>query len=74
MKYELWLDPDDGQTFCLSGPQGDSARGLLHAEAKRVWQVEAGSHFEAMTKYYSYMEWGEYKADFFDQDQIPSPQ
>lgn len=37
---------------------------LLLPGAKLVWTVEAGSHFEAMTKYYEYMGWGEYKTEF----------
>jgi len=70
MIHELWLEPDGCQTFCLSGVHGDEARRLLHTDARLVWEVEAGSHFEAMTKYYSYMDWGEYQTDFPEQDQI----
>lgn len=56
MNHELWLEPDGCQTFCLAGAQGDGARALMHSEAKLVWEVEAESHFEAMTKYYSHMQ------------------
>ena len=51
MKHELWVESNDEQTFCLSGPQGDEVRALLGTEAKRIWTCEASSHFEAMTKY-----------------------
>jgi hypothetical protein len=68
MKHELWIEGEDSQTFCLAGPHGDSARSLLEVGAKLSWSCEAESHFDAMTKYYSYMEWGEYKSDFPDQD------
>jgi hypothetical protein len=60
MNHELWQEPDGCQTFCLAGAQGDGARALMHSEAKLVWEVEAESHFEAMTKYYAHMQWGEY--------------
>ena len=68
MKHELWIESDQEQTFCLAGPQGDEARSLLSTTAKLVWQVEASSHFEAMTKYYKHMGWGKYTTDFQEQD------
>lgn len=71
MKHELWLEPEGEQTFCLSGPHGNDARSLLHPEAKLVWEVEAASHFEAMSKYYEYMGWGEYQTDFPERDKTP---
>ncbi len=63
MLHELWVE-EDGQTFCLAGPHGDDARRELGPEARLVWSVEASGHFEAMTKYYEYMGWGEYTTDF----------
>lgn len=64
LKHELW-EEDGGTelTFCLAGPRGDGARKLLSSDAKLIWTVEAGSHFEAMTKYYKFMGWGEYTTD-----------
>lgn len=69
MIYQLWMEPDDGQAFCPSDPQGNSARQLLHPDAKLVWEVEAHNHFDAMTRYYAYMEWGEYKSDLAEPEQ-----
>jgi hypothetical protein len=51
MNHELWLEPDGRQIFCLAGIHGEEARSLLHADAKLIWQVEAESYFEAMTRY-----------------------
>ena len=68
MKHELWIEEEDSQTFCLAGPDGDSARNLLDPGAKLIWACEASSHFEAMTKYYEYMRWGEYKSDYPEED------
>ena len=63
VKLELWKDPD-GYLFCFAGPMGEQARSLLPDEATIIWTVEAKSHHEAMTKYYEYMNWGEYSSDF----------
>lgn len=64
LKHELWEDNGGKEyTFCLAGSQGDAARRLLTPDAKLIWTVEAGSHFEAMTKYYKFMNWGEYRTD-----------
>ena len=42
-----------------------------HPDARLVWEVEAPSHFEAMTRYYAYMQWGEYKSDLPEQEPMP---
>ena len=68
MKHELWIENEDEQAFCLSGPRGDGARNLLETGAKLIWTCEASSNFEAMTKYYEYMGWGEYTTDFPEHD------
>ena len=68
MNHELWLEPDGCQTFCLAGSHGEDARGLLEPMSKLIWQVEASSYFEAMSKYYSYMDWGDYTTDFPEHD------
>lgn len=73
MKHELWKEDEGRQTFCFAGSMGNSARSLMDSNAQLIWTVEAGSHFEAMTKYYEFMNWGEYKTEF-DQDKMPYPQ
>jgi len=70
MLHELWIESTE-QTFCLAGPNGDAARALLQPGARCVWTVEADSHFEAMTKYYEYMDWGKYESDFPEIDKQP---
>jgi len=71
MLHELWIESDQEQTFCLAGPEGDAARALLASNAKLAWTVEAANHFDAMTRYYEYMGWGEYKTDFPEIDKRP---
>jgi hypothetical protein len=48
----------------------DGARSLLEGKSELVWSCEAESHFEAMTKYYAYQEWGAYTTEF-EQDHWP---
>lgn len=71
MRHELWVE-SDGLLFCLVGSLGEGARKLLSKDAKLVWTVEAESHFEAMTKYYEYMDWGEYRSEFPELDKKPT--
>ena len=68
MKHELWIEPGDEQTFVLTGPHGDAARALLAPGSRLVWEVEASCHFDAMTKYFEYMGWGEYTTDYPELD------
>ncbi len=69
--HELWDEGEDGQLFCLAGPQGDAARALLAPGARLVWTVKAKSHFEAMTVCYEHMGWGVYTTDFPEHDMKP---
>lgn len=71
MNHELWLEPDGLQLFCPSGPHGDESRALLEPGSKLIWEVEAASRFEAMTKYFEYMDWGEWTTDFPELDKTP---
>jgi hypothetical protein len=61
--HELWLGPGDEEMFCLAGPMGDGARATLGTGAQLAWTVEAGSHFEAMTRYYEFVGRGRYTTD-----------
>ena len=69
MKHELWIDKElDEQMFCLSGPHGEDARAMLGQSADLVWCCDADTHFEAMTKYYNYMDWGIYTTGYPEHD------
>ncbi len=70
MKHELWKENEGCQTFCFAGSMGDGARALMDENAELICTIEADSHFEAMTKYYDFMDWGEYKTEF-EQDKEP---
>lgn len=74
MKHELWEEDGGAQlTFCFAGPRGEGARKSLGPDARLIWAVEADSHFEAMTLYYGFMDWGEYKTDY-EEDKQPYPE
>lgn len=68
MRHGLWVEPNGCQTFCLKGVHGNAARSLLEPGAELVWEVDAASHYEAMTLYYKYMDWGKYMTSFPEQD------
>ena len=70
--HELWIDADELEMFCLAGSMGDKARASLQSGARLVWTIEAGSHFEAMTKYYEHTSRGVYKSEQ-DWDYKPYP-
>ena len=72
LKHELWRFPG-GYTFCLAGPDGDEARARLEPGSKLIWTVKAGSHVEAMSKYYAFQKWGEYTT-MHPQDKEPYPE
>jgi len=64
MKHEIWKDDEGLTTLCLAGKHGEDTRSkILEPDAKLVSTFDAKSHFEAMTKYYEYMDWGEYETD-----------
>jgi len=58
MKHELWKENEGRQTFCFAGLMGDDARALMDENAELIWTIEANSHFEAMTKYYEFIDLG----------------
>jgi hypothetical protein len=63
LRHELWDEGEGRQTLCLAGLIGDAARAQLAPGSRLVWEVEAESHFEAMTRYHQHMGWGEYTTE-----------
>ena len=64
---EIWEQlRDDGQTLPsleFAGPRGDASRSLLPPSARLLATFRASSHYEAMTRYYRLMGWGDYTSD-----------
>jgi hypothetical protein len=64
MKHEVWRDPADLTMLCLTGKRGADARALLAPGSVLIHSFYAASYFDAMNKYYAFMEWGEYDASY----------
>jgi hypothetical protein len=64
IKHEVWLDKEGLTCLCLSDERGNDAREMLGEGRQFIHSFYASSHFEAMTIYYQYMDWGEYKTIF----------
>lgn len=76
MNHELWQDVGGDWpelVFCLAGLHGNDARASLSPDAKHICTVHAVSHFEAVTKYYAFMGWGEYTTEYEELDREPYP-
>lgn len=57
LKHEIWICGDGRPGCCLAGPAGDEARKLFAEDgpAKLVRTFEAGSHYDAMSKFHKYL-------------------
>jgi hypothetical protein len=64
VKHEIWQDKEGLTTLCLAGEQGNDCRELLEPGSKLIHEFYASSHFNAMTIYYHFMDWGEYTTEF----------
>jgi hypothetical protein len=64
IKHEVWLDKEGLPCLCLADERGDSAREMLGESRQLIYSFYAFSHFDAMTIYYQYMDWGIYETKF----------
>lgn len=62
--HEVWIDLEGLTTLCLANQTGDKCRSLLEPGSKLIYTFRASNHYEAMTIYYQFMNWGEYKTEF----------
>ena len=72
LKHEVWREPDGMEMCCLAGPMGDDARRALAPGATLLWTFDAGTHFEAMTKYNDFLGRAPYTTDQ-EADRQPYP-
>lgn len=68
--HQIWQEPGGETGLCLEDLRGDGFRKLLEPGAKMIHTYKAESHYEAMTIYYAFMEWGEYRTEF-EIDKLP---
>ncbi len=64
MKHEIWEDAEGLTTLCLADERGDACRQLLEPGSKLIHTFFASSHYDAMTIYYQFMDWGVYTTKF----------
>jgi hypothetical protein len=70
IKHDIWQDPEGLTCLCYSGKLGDESRSILEPKSKIIHSFYADSNFEAMTKYYEFMNWGVYTSEF-EMDKTP---
>ena len=64
IKHDIWKDKEGMTSLCYSGDLGEESRTILEPDSIIIHSFYADSHFDAMTKYYQYMDWGVYTTDF----------
>lgn len=64
IKHEVWQDKEGLTMLCFSDESGDAARAMFAQDAKLIYEFYANSHFDAMTIYYKFMDWGIYETEF----------
>jgi|GEM_PF-378599 len=70
VKHDIWRDRYGLTMLCFSGELGLEARTLLEPGSELIHSFYASSHFDAMTKYYEFMNWGIYETEH-ESDRIP---
>ena len=63
IKHEIWENPDGLTTLSIALKRGNEFREFLEPGSKLIHTFYASTYFEAMTIYYKFMNWGEYKID-----------
>lgn len=64
IKHEIWQEEGGETMLCFADELGEASRQTLEPNAKLIHTFYASSHYEAMTIYYQFMDWGEYTTDF----------
>ena len=64
IKHDIWKSKEGLTTLCFSGKIGKESRSIIEPDSELVHTFYADSHFDAMTKYYKYMDWGVYETEF----------
>ncbi|MGE0638021.1 MAG: hypothetical protein AB7P01_16375 [Bacteroidia bacterium] len=64
IKHDIWKDSEGLTMLCFSDELGEESRTHLKPDSKIIHTFYANSHYDAMTKYYVFMDWGVYKTEF----------
>ena len=69
-EHQVWKTPEGLTMLCFADERGDGSRSLLEPGSTMIHTFQAISHYEAMTIYYAFMNWGVYTT-IFEQDKEP---
>jgi hypothetical protein len=64
VKFGVWQDEEGLTALCLADEGGEDFRQVIEPGSKLIYEFYANSHFEAMTIYYKFMDWGIYTTEF----------
>ena len=62
IRYEAWDDEGDITFAPTQNISEQKSKGLISPEAKKLYEIEAESHEEAMTEHYKKMGWSPYNS------------
>jgi hypothetical protein len=64
IKLDIWQNKEGLTALLFADTLGEEGRQTLEADYEIIHSFFAESHFDAMTKYYQFMDWGLYTTDF----------
>jgi hypothetical protein len=64
VKLDIWKNKEGLTALLFSGDLGQEGRTTLEQDYEIIHSFYADSHFDAMTKYYEFMDWGQYETEF----------
>lgn len=76
VKLDIWKNKEGLTALLFSGELGQEGRMTLEEDYEIIHSFYADSHFDAMTKYYEFMDWGQYETEFeidkepYDKEQL----
>ncbi len=70
IKHDIWKSKEGLTSLCFSGEIGEESRSILEPDSEIIHSFYADSHFDAMTKYYEYMDWGVYETECEEDKEI----
>jgi len=64
VKLDIWRNKEGLTALLFAGAPGEEGRQTLEEDYEIIHSFFAESHFDAMTTYYQFMDWGPYTTNF----------
>ena len=64
LRHDIWKNKEGLTAMLFSGDLGQQGRVALDEDYEIIHSFYADSHFDAMTKYYEFMDWHRYETEF----------